>query len=134
MASLASLIEADRVCLVAIFGATSFTIDGSDDDHLRVLADGLTIHFYRRVSDGLIHSSLELASVPAHKVPLTDHLHTWLLLKSRGEEWPDTQGANPLAAELARLARALPVLSDEAMLVEALLWEAGYMDGYDSWG
>jgi hypothetical protein len=134
MASLASLIEADRARLIDIFGTTSFTIDGSDDDHVRVVTDGLTIHFYRRVSDGLINSSLELASVPARKVPLTDHLHTWLLLKSRGEDWPETQGANPLGAELARLARALPVLRDEAMLVETLLWEAGYMDGYDRWG
>jgi hypothetical protein len=130
MASLPSLIEADRAGLVEIFGATPFTVASSSDDHVRVVADSLTIHFYRRVSDGLIHSSLELASVPAHKVPLANHLHTWMLLKSRGEDWPETQSADPLGAELTRLARALPMLRDETILVESLLWEAGYLNGF----
>lgn len=133
MASLASLIEAEHGRLADALGAAPFAIAEAGDDHCRVVADGLTIHFYRRSRDGLIHSSVELASTPAHAVALSDHVHTWLLLKSRGEEWPDTQCSDALAAEIARLARALPALRNEATLVESLLWEAGYMVGYERW-
>ena len=130
MASLAALLEADRALLADTLGPSRFTIADVDEDHCRVDTDGLTIHFYRRDGDWPIDSSLELASAPAHAVPLTNHLHTWFVLKSRGEKWPAPLSRDPLADELARVGRAIPVVRDEAMLVETLLWEAGYMNGF----
>src|SRR5690349_13546274 len=122
MASLTLLVEAQRKRLAEILGTTAFGIVEVDADHCRVESGRLTVHFYRRAGDWPIDSSLELTSVPDHAVPLGDHLHTWLLLKSRGDDWPAPQPADPLADELARVARALPVVRDEAMLLESLLW------------
>ena len=108
-----------------------------DEGHIRVASDRLAIHFYAPRNEGIIHSSLELTSVPEHRVPLTSHIHSWLVLRSRGEAWPGSEsegGATEgLARELDRLERAIAILSDESSLRETLLWEAGYMNGYSSW-
>jgi hypothetical protein len=137
MAGITPLIEANRPRLGDMLGAAPFTLVEVDEGHCRVMTDRLTIHFYRRPGEGAIHSSLELGSVPAHAVPFTNHLHTWLVLRSRGEEWPEPQSESldpaQLAAELDRVERAIPIVRDETSLRETLLWEAGYMDGYASW-
>lgn len=136
MTGIAALIEAERPRLAEMLGAAPVAVVEVDEGHCRVIADGLTIHFYRRPDEGAIHSSLELASVPAHAVPFTNHLHSWLVLKSRGEAWPEPRregsASARLAAELDRLARAIPIVRDETSLRETLLWEAGYMAGYSS--
>jgi hypothetical protein len=86
----------------------------------------------------VIHSSIELASVPPHAVPFTNHLHTLLVLRSRGEEWPalhtEEFTAVPVEAEMKRVSRALDIVRDETRLRETLLWEAGYMEGHAQWG
>lgn len=135
MASLASLIEREQPQLKKMLGA-AFDIQEADDDYCRVITDHMTIHFYR-TTEGVTHSSIELRSIPAHAVEFSGHLHTWLVLKSRGEEWPDAgRGTSPvdqLTNELMRLQRAIPLLRDDTALRDILLWEAGYMDGYADW-
>lgn len=137
MAGIASLIESNRPRLADMTGWTEFAIVEVDGGHCRVASDGLTIHFYSRPEEGAIHSSLELRSVPTHRVPLTRHLHSWLVLRSRGEEWPepdrDEPASSQLESELSRVARAIAIVGDETSLRECLLWEAGYVDGYSSW-
>lgn len=137
MESLTSLLEAEQPQLERTLRTASFKIERVDDDHCRAVTDPLTIHFYR-TAESVIHSSIELSSVPAHALQFTSHLHTWLVLKSRGEEWPETeQGSLPsdqLRNELQRLARAIPIIGDDTTLRETLLWERGYMDGYARWG
>ncbi len=130
MPGLATLVEAERSRLAGFMGATPFIVTEVDADHCRVETRDLTIHFYRRQGDWPIDSSLELASVPTAAVPLTDHIHTWLVLKARGEDWPPPQSADPLAEELARVSRAVPILRDETALRETLVWDAGYRDGF----
>lgn len=136
MTGLASLIEAERPRLADMLGA-AFALVEDDEGHVRIVAEGLTVHLYSRAGEGAIHSSIELAFVPAHAVPFTTHLHSWLVLKSRGEAWPEPQREDlapaRLAAELDRVDRAIAIVRDETRLRETLLWEAGYMHGYASW-
>src|ERR1700712_4268727 len=114
MTGIFSLIEANRARLAEILGTAPFAIDGVDENHCRVTTERLTIHFYRRPAEVVIHSSLELAHVPGHAVPFTNHLHTWLVLRSRGEEWPgpqpETSNALPIARELERVSRAIAIV------------------------
>ena len=126
MQGLASLIAAARPRLADLLAAAPFVIEEIDDGHCRVTTDGFTLHLYARQSGGLIDSSIELACVPAHAVPFTEHLHSWLVLKSRGEDWPvvepEVSAPAQLAHELDRIERVLPIVRDETMLREALLW------------
>lgn len=39
-----------------------------------------------------------------------------------------------LSDELDRISRALQIIANENGLLEALLWEAGYRDGWANWG
>ena len=137
MAGIAALIEAERPRLAQMLGTPSVDIVEVDEGHIRVASDRLTIHFYAPKDETVIHSSLELPSVPEHRVPLTSHLHCWLVLRSRGAEWPgpESEGVpmGGLSRELERLETAIAILSDETSLRETLLWEAGYMTGYSSW-
>src|SRR3954463_9311045 len=116
MTGVASLIEANRDRLTEILGPAPFAVVGVDEGHCRVRTDGLTIHFYWQPALGVIHSSIELASVPPHAVPFTNHLHTLLVLRSRGEEWPTLHPeeftAVPIEAEMKRVSRALDIARD----------------------
>ena len=137
MTGIASLIDAERPRLAGLMGTASVDIVEIDAGHVRVASDRLTIHFYASKDRSTIHSSIELLSVPEHRIPLTDHVHCWLVLRSRGEEWPELEGegaaSSGLARELDRLERAVAIVSDESSLRETLLWEAGYVNGYSSW-
>ena len=138
MAGIASLIEAQRPRLAEMLGAMSLDVVAVDEGHIRVAGDRLTIHFHASKDGGAVNSSIEIHSVPEHRIPVTDHIHCWLVLRSRGEEWPEPEegadAAGGLARELDRLERAIAIVGDEASLRETLLWEAGYMNGYSSWG
>jgi hypothetical protein len=137
MEGIASLLEAERPRLAALLGTKPFGIEAVDGGHCRVTSDLFTLHFYARQGEGPVDSSIELASVPAHAVPFASHLHTWLVLKSHGEDWPALRPEAPpsarLAEELDRVELALPLVRDRIALQETLLWEAGYMNGHAQW-
>lgn len=133
MESLGTLVEADRARLVEILGATPFTIAETGNHGCQVATDRFTIQFTWHADEELLDSAFALHAVPTHAVPFSDRLHTWMVLKSRGEGWPVPQRRAPvqaqLATELERVGRAVAVLRDETTLRETLLWDAGYLDG-----
>lgn len=105
--------------------------------HCSIPTASLTLHIYRRPKSEVIDSSIEFSSLPQSAVTLSRNLHTWLILKSRGEAWPESANGLPaqlLDDELVRISRALHIIRDDQQRIEALLWEAGYRDGYSSWG
>lgn len=137
MDHLALLIEKARPRLAQMLGGTIFEIKEHREGHCSIVTPALTLNIYRRPKSQVIDSSIELPSLPSHAVRLSHQLHTWLILKSRGERWPEPSTGEPrqlLSDELDRISRALEVVADEQMLEETLLWEAGYRNGWLAWG
>lgn len=136
MDRLAPLIEAARPRLAQMLGSTSFEIEEHRGAHCSIKASAFTLHVHCRPKSDVIDSSIEIRTLPAHAVTLSHQLHTWLILKSRGEPWPQQSAgtANQLLNdELDRVSRALKVVGDEQMLKETLLYEAGYRNGWLAW-
>ena len=133
MAGLAALIETHRARLTDSLGGEQFAIAEAEDGGGRIIADRFTIHIRWQADERLVDSTFALRHVPVHAVPFSDRLHTWMVLRSRGEDWPVPRRGAPaavqLAAELERIGRAAAILGDEAMLRETLLWDAGYLGG-----
>jgi hypothetical protein len=133
MAGISALIETHRTQLADSLGPAQFTISEAEDGGGRIVADRFTIHIRWHADEQLLDSTFALHHVPVHAVPFSDRLHTWMALRSRGEDWPVPQRGAPaaaqLAAELERVGRAAAILRDEAMLRETLLWDAGYLEG-----
>lgn len=127
----------NRGALIAnLLGGDEIEIGEIGKDHCRVQGARCALHFYRHHDPEVIDSSIELHSIPTNLVNWPGHLHTWLVLHSRGEEWADlitSDGANMLDAELRRIERALPCISDPVLLTETLSWNAGYRDGWHLW-
>ena len=65
-----------------------------------------------------------------HRITEVECLIPDMAGQARGEDWPPPQSADPLAEELARVSRAVPILRDETALRETLVWDAGYRDGF----
>ena len=134
---LACLIEEARPRLAQILGSTSFEIEEHHGGHCSIAGPTLTLNIYRRPKSEVIDSSIELHCVPSHAVKLSHQLHTWLILKSRGEPWPRPSTGiawHLLGDELDRVSRALKIVADDQMFKETLLWDAGYRDGWLVWG
>jgi hypothetical protein len=135
--ALALLIEAARPALSDMLGNAAFEITVHNDDHCSIGGCAHALQFYRVSSSGMIHSSIRLGQMPVHPVRLSEHLHSWLVLKSLGEAWPEPVAAasesDEFDSELGRLARALVAIGDAQTLDGVLLWEAGYRSGYLSW-
>jgi hypothetical protein len=133
MADLAALLEADRARLAELLGPAPLTIDGAEDGGCCISTGRFTVHFRWHAGEELLDSAFALHQMPAHAVPFSDRVHTWMVLRSRGEDWPAPQrGAAmqaQLTAEVERVGRAAQVLCDDATLRETLLWDAGYLDG-----
>ena len=138
MDELAFLIEAERERLAQMLGGGSSKVVPHRAGPCSIASGGLTVHVFRRPGSDLIVSSVELSETPAHRMSLSNHLHTWMILRSRGEPWPAPSPAGgparALSDELDRLSRALQFVRDEDTLTEVLLWEAGYRNGYLAWG
>ena len=137
MDRLAPLIEDARPRLAQMLGSPYFQIEEHRGGHCSIKTSAFTVNFYRRPKSDVIDSSIELGSLPPHFVTLTHQLHTWLILKSRGEPWPQPStgvASQSLSDELDRVSRALKVVGDNQMLEEALLYEAGYRNGWLAWG
>jgi hypothetical protein len=134
---LASLVEEERPRLAQMLGSTSFEIEERRGGHCSIAGSTLTLNIYRRPKSEVIDSSIELHSLPSDPMKLSHQLHTWFILKSRGEPWPEPSTGTArqlLGDELDRASRALKVVADKQMLLEALLWEAGYRNGWLAWG
>lgn len=134
---LVSLVEEARDRLAQMLGDSSFEIKERRPGHCSIAVPTLTLNIYRRPKSEVIDSSIELQPPPVSPVRLSQELHTWLILKSRGEAWPKPStfsGRQALSDELDRVSRALNVVTDEEMLEETLLWEAGYRNGWLAWG
>lgn len=133
MAGIAALIETHRAQLAESLAAAQVTIAEAEEGGVRIVADRFTIHIRWHAGEQLLDSTFALRDAPDHAVPFSNSLHTWMVLRSRGEDWPVPQRGAPaaaqLAAELERVGRAAAILRDEAMLRETLLWDAGYLEG-----
>jgi len=137
MDRLAPLIEEARPRLAQMLGSTLFEIEEQRGGHCSIKTSTFTLHLHRRPKSEVIDSSIELRTLPAQTVKLSHQLHTWLILKSRGEPWPQPStgmASQLLSDELDRVSRALKVVGDGQMLEEALLYEAGYRNGWLAWG
>jgi hypothetical protein len=137
MAGIAALIEADRAQLADSLGFAQLAISEAEDGGSRIVADRFTVHIRWHADEALLDSTFALHHLPVHAVPFSDRLHTWMVLRSRGEDWPAPQRGAPAAAQLAgeleRVGRAAAILRDEEMLRETLLWDAGYLEGLVRW-
>lgn len=137
MNRLALLIQEAGPRLAQMLGSPSFEITQHRGGHCSIKTSAFTVNFYRRPKSDVIDSSIELGSLPPRFVTLSHQLHTWLILKSRGEPWPQASSgvaSQTLSDELDRVSRALKVVADDRMLEEALLYEAGYRKGWSAWG
>jgi hypothetical protein len=137
MPDLATLIESQRQRLSQTLGEHSIETEDRQAGRCSIKTPTLTLHIYRRPKTDVIESAIELRTLPPHPVKLSDQLHTWLILKSRGEPWPTPAAGTPeniLSEELDRVSRALRIMEDDEERLETLLWEAGYRDGWLRWG
>lgn len=138
MAPLSSIVSAEAAYLREMLDLREVTVNSNDQDHCSLETDRFRLHFLRQPPGSLISSYFEFHNVPDNERALSKCLHTWLILRSIGEPWPTlevvSQDSNSVVREMQRIKLALSAINDDQSLLRTLLWEAGYMDGYASWG
>ena len=104
--------------------------------HCRVFVPDFIVNFYLSPT-GIVHSALQPTVLQNGELNFPENFHTWLILRSRGCDWPQQSGVGSskgsLDVELERIARCLVLVRDGSTFDEISAWTSGYLEGYFLW-
>lgn len=138
MHSILALIEADRPAIERMLEGRSFTVAPVDDANCRLLTEQFVIHIDWHSRERWITSSIQLTHLPDNPLLTDGYVDTWMWLKSLGHDWPQPVAENmtsrQLRDELDRIGIVIrQILNDATRTKEALIFSAGYTQGYNDY-
>lgn len=138
MHSILALIETDWPAIERMLEGRSFTVAPMDDANCRLLTEQFVISIGWHSRERWITSSIQLTHLPDSPLVTDGDIDTWMWLKSLGHDWPQPIAENmtsrQLRDELDRIGIVIrQILHDATRTKEALIFSAGYTQGYNDY-